>query len=140
MKTLRSISFLFSLLLLLPACSGQEGEYEQQFKSYLNKTFSLHPKEGVIYCFLPANQCRYCTHYDGKWLPSVLRNRFVILSGFPESDYPNFPEVHYDWKDEMLFLDFLDYGNHFVIYKNRRIQSIWITDFYKQLDSLALHS
>jgi len=98
----------------------------------------MQPENGMVYCLLPSNQCRNCILYNGSLLPGNIKNRLVLISCFPASDYKNFEKVYYDRDQKMMELALLDYTSRLVVYQNNAVSAnIPVHDFYKQLDSLA---
>lgn len=137
MRTRCFIFITFSLWLL--GCGTPANENTKELSAYLTGQFAMPLEENAIYCFVPANQCRNCMVYDAYKVLSGIDQKLVIISGFPKSNFKNFPHVYYDPQNNMLQLRMLNYGNRFVVCRNRQVeQVITVTDFYRQLDSLAM--
>lgn len=135
--TLRYFIFItFSIWLC--SCGTPTNENTKDLAVYLTEQFAMPVEENAIYCFVPANQCRNCMVYDAYRVLSGIDKKLVIISGFPKSNFRNFPNVYYDPQNRMLQLRMLNYGNRFVVCRHRQVeQVIVVTDFYRQLDSLA---
>ena len=124
--------------MVLLSCKTSNDQNNEDLKAYLKK-FKVPLSDSCIYFFFPGNQCKNCFFFDGQKIHQGINEKLMVFSGFPDKRIKNFKHFYYDEKNEMLNLQFIDFGSRIITCENGKIKNIVpLHNFYHQMDSMGV--
>jgi len=118
------ICFAFSLIVLLSGCrhQPQKKATAEEVLTFLEQEFQCKVPGGLqVVLLLPSNNCKNCVSLDYRKFSAWSRSKIHIFSFVTINHFMGFPNFHYDKGDQLIRLKALNYSNHIMVIRDRKL-------------------